>query len=409
MSDRAQHLAEQMRDVACCAQPVRLRGHIDSVNATTGELTRSLDTNEAPGGVLLVACGNRRATACPSCAETYRGDAWQLIAAGLAGGKGVPAEIAARPRVFVTLTAPSFGPVHSRRMRNGKPRLCRTRRTGACAHGVAKSCRLRHAADDPLLGQPLCRECFDYTAAALWNVHASALWNRTVIAIRRQLARDVGLSPKAWAQRARLSFVKVVEYQDRGAIHVHAIFRLDGADVSIDPAGLHDADDLVRVIRRAVNSTEAPLELPDGSESRARWGTQADVRVLTDDVRRAHAVAAYVAKYATKSSDAAGALDRRIRRLEEIDKLAVNQHLRELVRECWRLGGMPQYRELRLRAWAHTLGYRGHWTTKSRQYSTTFTELRDARRRHAAQDDEAEVVLARLSYAGRGYRLGTAS
>jgi hypothetical protein len=116
-----------------------------------------------------------------------------------------------------------------------------------------------------------------------------------------------------------------------------------------------------------------------------------------------------VAKYATKSSDAAGALDRRIRRLEEIDRLAINNHLRQLVRECWRLGGMPQYRGLRLRAWAHTLGYRGHWTTKSRQYSTTFTELRGARRRHAAGEDNSAVVFAQLSYAGRGYRLGTAS
>ena len=97
---------------------------------------------------------------------------------------------------------------------------------------------------------------------------------------------------------------------------------------------------------------------------------------MSDDVRRAGAVAAYIAKYATKSSDAAGALDRRIRRLEEVERLAINQHLRRLVRECWRLGAMPQYRKLRLRAWAHTLGYRGHWTTKSYRYSTTFSELR---------------------------------
>lgn len=131
MSERAKELAEQMRGVACCARPVRLRGHIDSVDQATGELTRSLDTTNVPGGVLLVACGNRRATACPSCAETYRGDAWQLIAAGLAGGKGVPAEIVSRPHVFVTLTAPSFGPVHSRRMRQGKARpQCSPQRQG---------------------------------------------------------------------------------------------------------------------------------------------------------------------------------------------------------------------------------------------------------------------------------------
>src|SRR5207302_7090780 len=108
-------------------------------------------------------------------------------------------------------------------------------------------------------------------------------------------------------------------------------------------------------------------------------------------------------------SDATGALDRRIRRLEEVERLAINQHLRRLVRECWRLGAMPQYRKLRLRAWAHTLGYRGHWTTKSYRYSTTFSELREARRRHAASDEPDDVVLTQLSYAGRGYRLGTAS
>lgn len=409
MSERAQELAEQMRGVACCAHPVRLRGHIESVDQATGELTRSLDTTDAPGGVLLVACGNRRATACPSCAQTYRGDAWQLIASGLAGGKGVPAEIATRPRVFVTLTAPSFGPVHSRRMRNGKPRVCRTRRTDVCPHGVDRSCRLRHSADDPLLGQPLCPGCFDYTAAVLWNVHASALWNRTVIAIRRQLARNAHVSAKAWSRRARLSFVKVVEYQERGAIHLHAIFRLDRMNSHDGALGASSAEELAAAIREAVLTAVVPVQLPDGNQSHAKWGNQTDVRPLGRDVTRAHAVAAYVAKYATKSSDAAGALDRRIRRPEEIDRLAINSHLRQLVRECWRLGGMPQYRGLRLRAWAHTLGYRGHWTTKSRQYSTTFTELRDARRRYAAGDDNGQFALRQLSYAGRGYHLGTAS
>jgi len=35
---------------------------------------------------------------------------------------------------------------------------------------------------------------------------------------------------------------------------------------------------------------------------------------------------------------------------------------------------------LRLRLWAHTLGYRGHWATRSRRYSTTLKALRKARR-----------------------------
>ena len=63
--------------------------------------------------MLLKACGTRRESRCPSCAATYRADAYQLLAAGLKGGKGVPETVAAHPRLFVTFTAPSFGRVHT--------------------------------------------------------------------------------------------------------------------------------------------------------------------------------------------------------------------------------------------------------------------------------------------------------
>ena len=46
---------------------------------------------------------------------------------------------------------------------------------------------------------------------------------------------------------------------------------------------------------------------------------------------------------------------------------------------AWALGGRPELEGLRLRAWAHMLGFGGHWSTKSRRYSTTFTVLRRAR------------------------------
>lgn len=39
----------------------------------------------------------------------------------------------------------------------------------------------------------------------------------------------------------------------------------------------------------------------------------------------------------------------------------------------------PALEELRLRPWAHMLGFRGHFSTKSRLYSTTLTKLRSAR------------------------------
>ena len=48
-------------------------------------------------------------------------DTYQLIRAGLAGGKGVPDSVAVHPCVFATFTAPSFGPVHTRRVLTRRP------------------------------------------------------------------------------------------------------------------------------------------------------------------------------------------------------------------------------------------------------------------------------------------------
>ena len=83
------------------------------------------------------------------------------------------------------------------------------------------------------------------------------------------------------------------------------------------------------------------------------------------------------------------------------------------------MGGRPELEGLRLRAWAHMLGFGGHWSTKSHRYSTTFTVLRRARvafakRRRAKdgipldawdrpEDDQAVIVLASWTYVGSGY------
>ena len=51
-----------------------------------------------------------------------------------------------------------------------------------------------------------------------------------------------------------------------------------------------------------------------------------------------------------------------------------------MIDTAWRLGGLPQYEPLNLRRWAHMLGFRGHFLTKSRAYSVTFTAIRAERR-----------------------------
>jgi hypothetical protein len=86
---------------------------------------------------MYVPRGDRRASVCPPCAETYRADTYQLIRAGLAGGKGMPESLAAHPCVFATFTAPSLGPVHTRVVgRGGTVARCRPRRKASfCPHG----------------------------------------------------------------------------------------------------------------------------------------------------------------------------------------------------------------------------------------------------------------------------------
>ena len=118
----------QAERTGLCARPVRLKGRIDAIDLATGELRPMYDTGTEPGGALLTACGNRRESVCPPCSKVYKRDARQLVRAGLSGGKGVPETIAAHPCVFATFTAPSFGPVHSRRMRGKTVLPCRPRR-----------------------------------------------------------------------------------------------------------------------------------------------------------------------------------------------------------------------------------------------------------------------------------------
>jgi hypothetical protein len=149
------------------------------------------------------------------------------------------------------------------------------------------------------------------------------------------------------------------------------------------------------------------------------WGEQLDIQPIeagtnAGETLSAEAVAAYIAKYATKSTEGFGpALDRRLT-VGDLDHLDASEHVAELVRTCWRLGGEPALGALGLRRWAHMLGFRGHWSTKSRRYSTTFTALRRARVEHIKRrlldpwgrpaTEGATMPFGEWRYAGRGYR-----
>jgi hypothetical protein len=378
--------AGSARHAGGCIQPVLLRGRVDYIDGATGELLHRYSTIHEPGGVLPVACKTRRASRCPPCAEVYSADTYQLIRAGLSGGKGVPDTVASHPCVFTTLTAPSFGLVHLSREKDGRPARCRPRRRAQiCPHGRRMSCGDRHARDDPQLGEPLCPDCYDYTGSVLFNACAPELWRRFTITLRRTLARQAGLTNKALAAQIRVSFAKVAEYQRRGVVHFHAIIRLDGpTGPSTAPSAWATIGLLTAAIAQAADATHLGTPAAPGLAARTLcWGREHDTQpIATTGELTDTRVAAYVAKYATKAAECTGTLDRRIAPTDQVAELPVSEHARRLIGACLRLGKLPALADLRLASWAHMLGFSGHFSTKSRHYSTTFGALRAERTQH---------------------------
>jgi hypothetical protein len=212
-----------------------------------------------------------------------------------------------------------------------------------------------HELTDPVCGSAVCGDCYDWDGAVLFNARAGELWRRTIIAVARQLAAASGVPARRFAGQHRLEFAKVVEFQARGVVHLHVLARLDQLSptaVTVDGAGLCAA------FVAAAARTVAPNPLrPDKP---IRWGAQVDVEVIPASRRRAA------------------------------------------------LGARADLAVLNLRAWAHSLGFRGHWLTKSRHWSTTFAQLRAARQAWRVEQlgitaEDLEGRWGEWDYRGTGY------
>lgn len=404
----------RVESVGYCAHPIQL------VGADTGGRQHTV----------WARCNNRRAAVCPSCADLYARDTWQLVHAGAAGGHhDVPAEVATHPQVFATLTAPGYGAVH-----NATGTTCRDRTprdtTKRCQHGNPLHCNMIHTVDDLAVGQPLCAACYDYLGHVLFTWHLPELWRRFTIALRRAITthlKAIGIDTDS----VRVSFVKVVELQARAIPHIHALIRLDppgdpattasGDHISYGPAAPRGggeprrstndrpgwsspitATELVALIHQAVGRVRIDVPTGDdhpdqGGVRTLRFGTQIDTQALTpetipaasDSVTTGSAptassrlsprrVAGYLAKYVTKSLHDFGITARRLS-AEAIGELAVSEHVRAILATIAELAEHGSATLAGIGRWLHTLGYRGHITTKSRHYSTTMGALRTAR------------------------------
>jgi hypothetical protein len=430
----------QAERTGMCQHPIRLKGFTNAIDLTTGEIRPMYSTANEPDGVILTACGNRRETICPPCSAVYKRDARQLVRAGLTGGKGIPETVTAHPCVFATFTAPSFGPVHSRRMRGKTVLPCRPRRDHKqrrCPHGRDISCPRRHRDDDPRLGRPLCPACYDYAAAVLFNACAGSLWRRFTTYLPRHLARLAGLTQKQLRALVAVRYVKVAEYQARGVIHFHAVIRLDAAGEDYQPPpGWFTADLLAEAIRQAAAAVAIILgpddDRPGCPTLMLTFGDQVDPRPIrhgtglpgTGRKLSAAAVANYIAKYATKSLDVPGLPNRPLRLRAQIDELACSRHHKQMMTTAWRLAAPGVTGNHRLRRCAHALGWGGHFLTKSRRYSVTFGVLRRARLEHRKRqrhpdgerdpwgrplDDTVVLVLKSWGYHGTGFTIAASA
>lgn len=416
--------------VGFCSRPVRLVGSSVAVDPASGEVLRQYASAHEPGGVTFVRCGNRRSDRCLSCSRLYAADTFHLIRAGVAGGKGVPESVVDNPLVFATLTAPSFGAVHGRRAH----RHCRPRGGSdvRCEHGRSSACFQVHEPDDPALGQPLCADCYAYESHVLWQWWAPELWRRFTIALKRRLAQLLGADLDHLGDVASLQYAKVAEYQVRGAVHFHALVRLDGPPAG-DGFAPAPSEITAGILAKVVEQVAAEVTLvadpvrPGGTTLVLAFGAQVDTRVVlasrrTDDPDAplsAEQVAGYLAKYATKSATDTESRD--------------NPHLRGLHITARALAAQadaaqdPASPYLLLGRWAHTLGFRGHFSTRSRRYSVTLGRLRRARQRAqiriaaaaragttvdlrdleaellADDTDEATLVIGSWAYAGSGW------
>ncbi|MBN0971287.1 plasmid replication initiator protein [Gordonia hongkongensis] len=308
---------------------------------------------------LSMRCGNRRAAVCISCSRLYAGDTWQLVHAGILGGHhNIPDTVTQHPQVFLTLTAPSFGAVY--------PTAHRT-----------------HA------GQPRRPDTYDYRGHVLFTWWAPSLWQRFTMRLRRLLAaqlKALGLAKDA----VRLSFLKVHENQTRLIPHYHAVVRLDHPDTTGKQCGAIDfpvsSSDLAALAAEAVRSIVLPVpdtSMPDGVRE-LRFGPQIDARPLDASIpeRQRRKIAGYLAKYVTKSVTDAGISPRPISPAAIDDPtiaVQVSRHVLQIWHTLRDLADQQPDEYAAMVRWLHTLGYRGHVTTKSRHYSTTLGHLRQIR------------------------------
>lgn len=234
----------------------------------------------------------------------------------------------------------------------------------------------------------------------LHNASVPELWRRFTVYLPRMLAAALDMTNGQGKAAFVVSYCRVAEFQRRGLVHLHAVVRADPRAGQGLPAHL-DAGILAVACRMAAHAVRV-----SHARGVAVFGEQLDAQVLDTAPEKVRKVAAYIAKYASKSAHDSGALDRRIRHRAELDARGLPRHVRAMTGTAWGLGADPASGHPRLRRHAHCLGFGGLFLTKSRGYSTTFAALRGARAAWRRAELEKRLGIAAISYESRWRAVG---
>jgi hypothetical protein len=267
----------------------------------------------------------------------------------------------------------------------------------------------------------------------VWQWFAPDLWRRFTIALHRAIAHHLGVPAAGLAEVPTVQYAKVAEFQRRGAVHFHALIRLDGPRITdgfMNPPGNVTADHLAEMMAEATRSVQLQVPAVDGDDLPRRlvFGRQLDVRIVRsqrpddDQTLSGAQVAGDLAKYSTKtaSDDVATATAHGRRLQATITDLNLRAQLAALTTS-------PEAGVYELLGhWVRMLGFRGHFATKSRRYSVTLGQLRRARQRAQARiaasrasgtpldlasmeadlladEEETTLVVGRWAYLGTGW------